>query len=112
MGDAVALPEPVEHPGDFRLQRDRCLGQVVAASSEVFGEGGKVRPTVADRQDRLNYFSTLLDFYQNQKDEAGNKLLTLDKKEEQFVNAQISLIESDLGAALLERRPSTIKTAT
>jgi len=71
-----------------------------------------VQATVADRQDRLNYFSTLLDFYQNQKDEAGNKLLTLDKKEEQFVNAQISLIESDLGAALLERRPSTIKTAT
>ena len=49
MGDPVALPEPVEHIGDFRLQRDRGLGQVVAALPEVFGQRTKVPPTVADR---------------------------------------------------------------
>lgn len=55
-----------------------------------------VQATVADRQDRLKYFSTILDFYENQKDEAGNKLLNLDKEEQSFVSAQIGLLESDL----------------
>jgi hypothetical protein len=58
-----------------------------------------VEATVADRQDRLKYFSTLLDFYENQKDEAGNKLLDLDKEERAFVSAQIGLLEGDLANA-------------
>lgn len=50
----------------------------------------------SDRKDRLNYYSTLYDFYQNQKDEEGKKLFQLDQKEEQYIKKQIGLLESDM----------------
>jgi hypothetical protein len=53
----------------------------------------------ADRQDQLNYYNTLLNFYDKQTDEEGNKILSLDKEEKEIVNAQISLLENDLAQA-------------
>ena len=50
----------------------------------------------ADRQDQLNYYNTLLSFYDSQKDEEGNKLLTLTSEQKKYVEAQIGLLESDL----------------
>ena len=50
----------------------------------------------ADKQDQLTYYSTLLDFYDNQKDDEGKKLVTLDTDKRTFLNAQIGLLENDL----------------
>ena len=50
----------------------------------------------ADRIDRKNYFSTLLDFYESEKSTEANKLLALTKEEKGFINAQIGLLENDL----------------
>jgi hypothetical protein len=53
----------------------------------------------ADRQDQLSYYNTLLTFYDKQRDEEGDKILTLDKEEKEIINAQISLLEGDLAQA-------------
>lgn len=50
----------------------------------------------ADRRDRLNYYSTVLDFYQNQKDEKGEQLFKLEQKEYQWLQKQVGLLEDDL----------------
>jgi hypothetical protein len=50
----------------------------------------------ADRQDQLNYYSTLYDFYQNQKDEEGKKIYQLDQQEQSYINKQIGLLEGDM----------------
>ncbi len=50
----------------------------------------------ADRKDQLNYYSTLVSFYQDQKDDAGNKLLELNKEEKAWISSQVGLLESDL----------------
>ena len=53
----------------------------------------------ADRQDRLGYYQTLMNFYENQKDTEGEKLISLEEDEKGFVKAQISLLENDLNQA-------------
>lgn len=53
----------------------------------------------ADRKDQLNYYQTVLNFLETQRDEAGNKLVELDKQETAFLGAQIGLLESDLARA-------------
>lgn len=50
----------------------------------------------ADRKDQLNYYQTLLNFFDKQRDEEGNKLINLDKEETAFLGAQIGLLENDL----------------
>jgi len=54
---------------------------------------------VADRQDRLNYFNTLLNFYEGQKDDTGKKLLDVEAKDLRYVKTQIGLLENDLNTA-------------
>jgi hypothetical protein len=54
---------------------------------------------VADRQDRLNYFNTLLNFYEGQKDDTGKKLLDVEAKDLGYVKTQIGLLENDLNTA-------------
>ena len=53
----------------------------------------------ADRQDQLTYYSTLIDFYDKQKDEEGNKILTLESDQRAYISAQIGLLENDLAQA-------------
>jgi LysM repeat protein len=55
-----------------------------------------VNAITADRQDKLNYYQTLFNFYDKQRDEEGNKLLTLNEQQETFLVAQIGLLEDDL----------------
>mgnify|MGYP001565041535 CR=1 FL=1 len=50
----------------------------------------------ADRTDQLNYYNTLLKFYDTQKDDEGKKLLTLEKDQKDYLDKQVSLIENDL----------------
>lgn len=53
----------------------------------------------ADKKDQISYYSTLLDFYQKQKDEQGTKLLNLTKDQRTYINAQIGLLENDVKSA-------------
>jgi len=50
----------------------------------------------ADRKDQLNYYSSLVDFYENQKDTEGNKLIELNKEEKAWIDSQVGLLEGDL----------------
>lgn len=52
-----------------------------------------------DRTDQLNYYQDIWNFYDKQRDEAGNKLITLDAREQGFIQDQISIIEDDLKTA-------------
>ena len=49
----------------------------------------------ADRQDQLTYYNTILNFYDKQRDEAGEKLITLTTREKKFIDKQISQLESE-----------------
>jgi hypothetical protein len=53
----------------------------------------------ADRQDQLTYYSTLIDFYDKQRDEEGNKILTLENDQKTYIAAQVGLLENDLAQA-------------
>jgi len=53
----------------------------------------------ADRQDQLNYYSNLYNFYGTARDESGNALITLKADEKKFINAQIALLENDMAQA-------------
>lgn len=50
----------------------------------------------ADRNDKINYYNTLLNFYGKQRDEEGAKLLALTAEQKGWIAAQIGLLESDL----------------
>lgn len=50
----------------------------------------------ADRKDRLNYLSTLFSFYENAKNEAGQKIFNLTEEQKDVFARQRQLIESDL----------------
>ena len=74
---------------------------VMAARTGQIGEAynmidRSVDAITADRKDQLNYYSTLVDFYEGQKDDAGNKLLELNKEEKAWISSQVGLLESDL----------------
>jgi hypothetical protein len=55
--------------------------------------------TEADRTDQLNYYKTLYNFYQDEKDTEGKKLVTLTANERKYLDAQIGLLEGDLNTA-------------
>jgi len=58
-----------------------------------------VSAITADRQDQLNYYNSILSFYDTQKDDEGNKLITLNKEEKDIVDSKIGLLESDMAQA-------------
>lgn len=53
----------------------------------------------ADRKDQLDYYSTLLDFYDGQKTEEGKKVADLTDDQKTFLKAQIGLLEGDMKSA-------------
>jgi len=53
----------------------------------------------SDRQDQLNYYKTLLSFYDKQRDEEGEKLVNLTKEEKTWITAQVNLLENDMNVA-------------
>jgi len=55
-----------------------------------------VNALAADKQDQINYYETLYNFYQSQKNKEGSKLITLTKDQKTYLNAQIGLLENDL----------------
>lgn len=58
-----------------------------------------VQAITSDRNDRLSYYNTLLNFYEGQKDDEGKKLVTLEANQRKYLDAQIGIIEGDLKEA-------------
>lgn len=54
-----------------------------------------VNAIAADRTDKLNYFNTLLDFYDKQVTFEGNKIVQLSTDEKNAIDDQIKLLEAD-----------------
>lgn len=52
-----------------------------------------------DRQDRLSYLNTLISFYDQARNEQGQRIFNLEKDERDFLNRQVNLIENDLAQA-------------
>lgn len=50
----------------------------------------------ADRKDQIDYYKTLFNFYEGQKDTEGKKLLAADKNQQDFIKSKIGLLESDM----------------
>lgn len=58
-----------------------------------------VAAMTADRQDQLNYYSTLLNFYEGKKGIENTKLVNITKDQKDFLSTQIGLLETDLSTA-------------
>ena len=71
-------------------------GQIAQAYTMI---DRSVAATTADKQDQLNYYNTLLNFYGEQKGTEEATLLTITGDQREFLNAQIGLIENDLANA-------------
>lgn len=81
--------------------RASVIQSVFAARSNQISEAYRlidrgVNAINADREDRLGYYNSLLNFYSEQKSEEGKKLITLEKDEKDYLNAQIGLLQEDL----------------
>ena len=50
----------------------------------------------SDRNNQLKYYESLFNFYKTQRTEEGTKLLNLTNEEQDYINAQINLIQNDL----------------
>ena len=50
----------------------------------------------ADRKDQLTYYQAVYDMYEKQKDTAGNKLITLEKDEKDYIDNQISFLKDQV----------------
>lgn len=71
-------------------------GQIAQAENMI---DRSVAAITADKNDRLTYFNTLLDFYENSKDDEGKKLFQLEADKKEYVNAQIGQLEDDVTRA-------------
>ncbi len=94
--------------------RAGVIQAVMAARSGQIAEAERmidrsVAAVNADRQDELAFYSTLLDFYENTKDEEGNKVAELKADEKKFLEAQIGLLENDMKQT--DENVQTIKKA-
>ena len=71
-------------------------GQINEARTQI---NKTLEAITLDKQDQLNYYETLHNFYQNQKDEKGNKLIILSREKQALIEAQRSLLQGDLAQA-------------
>jgi hypothetical protein len=105
----VAAPAAIQQAKIGKIKED-SLARIGVLQAVVSIRNGQIstafnlidrstQAILADRQDRLNYFNTLLNFYEGQKDEAGKKLIEVKKQDLDYVKTQQSLLESDLASA-------------
>jgi len=59
-----------------------------------------VTAMTADRQDQLNYYNSLLSFYEGEKDFAGNRLIQLTADEKDAIQQKVGLLEQDMQITL------------
>lgn len=53
----------------------------------------------ADRQDQLTYYQNIWNYYSDLKDEKGNRIITLDEREQGYIKDKIAILEDDLKTA-------------
>jgi hypothetical protein len=105
----IAAPAHIQEGKTARIKED-SLARIGLLQAVVSIRNGQIstalnfidRSTeaiVADRKDQLNYYQTLLNFYEGQKDEKGQRLVNVEKQDLDFVKAQVGLLESDLASA-------------
>jgi len=75
--------------------RASIIQAVMSARSGQIHEGynlidRSVAAIEGDRKDQLSYYESVYNFYQEKKDTAGRKLITLEKDEKDYINQQIS----------------------
>ena len=71
-------------------------GQIAEAYRLIDRSMGAI---TADRQDRLNYYESLFNFYGGLSDKEGQKLVALNNDEKDYLSAQIGLLQNDLAQA-------------
>lgn len=92
--------------------RSGVIEAVMAARTGQIGEAYRlidrsIDAVNADRKDQLDFYSTILDFYEGQKTDAKSKVEGLDKDQKDFIKAQVGLLENDLANA--EKNANHIK---
>jgi hypothetical protein len=95
-GTAKAMEDVQARAGVIQAVLSARSGQIAEAENMI---DRSVNAITADRKDQLNYYSTVLDFYQNQKDDEGKKLINLEADQKDFVTKKIGLLENDLQQA-------------
>ena len=95
------LNKKVSKTMDDIAARTGVIEAVLSARSNQITEAYRlidrsVNAITADRKDQLDYYKTIYDFYEGQKDTEGKKILDLDKDQADYVKAQIGLLEYDL----------------
>ena len=58
-----------------------------------------INAIIGDKNAQLKYYQSLYNFYETQRDEEGNRLISLEQTERSYINAQIGLLENDLEQA-------------
>lgn len=71
-------------------------GQISTAENMI---DRSVAAITADRKDELEYYKTIYNFYESEKDTEGKKVLALDKDQADYIKAQIGLLEHDVTKA-------------
>jgi len=94
--------------------RAGILNSVMAARNNQIGQAlnlidRSVAATTADKQDQLNYYSTLFDFYTTEKDTEGKRLVSITKDRKEMLTNTIDLLKNDL--ATVQNSAENIKTA-
>lgn len=84
--------------------RTGVIEAVMSARSNQIGEAYRLidrsmDAITADRKDQLAYYETIYNFYENEKDEKGKKLIDLDSEQSKFLEEKINLLKGDLQQA-------------
>lgn len=100
---ALRLPRIAQTISDVAARASILQATMAARNNQIAVAENLIDRSVdaisADKRDRINYFSSLLDFYQRAKDEEGAKLVSLTKQEQGYIASQIGLLENDLRQA-------------
>lgn len=113
--EQIKAEEAVTGLGSIRSPRiakikDEVAGRVGVIEAVMSARSGQIAEAYrlidrsvdaisADRQDRLKYYETLFNFYENEKDSAGKRLISLEDDKKQFIGAQVAQIQNDLQEA-------------
>jgi hypothetical protein len=84
--------------------RTGVIEAVMSARSNQIGEAYRLidrslDAITSDRKDQLNYYEAVYNFYENEKDEKGKKLINLDSEQSKFLEEKINLLKGDLQQA-------------
>ena len=103
---ARAIEDVAARSGVIQAVMSARNGQIAQAFTMI---DRSVKAITADRQDRLTYFNTILQFAEGKKGTAQAKLLTLQKDKKDLIKKEVALLERDMVRA--EEYAENIKQA-